>query len=90
MSSPHASSQCHDVPANDDLKRRVEGFLLSRNYPALRGLCITVQGGQVVISGSVSTFYEKQLASNCAQRVAGVLEVINEIIVPVQIPLKRK
>lgn len=66
-----------------DLQRRIHNFLESRHYPGLRNLLIAVCGGQVVISGRVQSFHEKQLATNCAQRVAGVLQVINDVhVVP--------
>ena len=62
-----------------DLERRIRNFLASRNFPALRRLEISVSDGQAIISGMVSTYHEKQLATSCCQRVAGVLEVINQI-----------
>ena len=71
-----------------ELKGRVERFLADRNFPALKELHVSVHDGQVVLSGCVSTFHEKQLASSCAQRVAGVLEVINKIDVPAHLPLQ--
>lgn len=70
-----------------ELEQRVVDFLASRNYPALRDLSVSVHDGQVVLSGCVSSFHEKQLATSCAQSVAGALEVINKIDVPSHLPL---
>ena len=82
-------SVSHDPKISDqELARRVENFLSTRNYPALRDLKVSVHDGCVVLSGCVSTFHEKQLATSCAQRVAGVLDVINKIDVPGHIPLE--
>ena len=64
-----------------ELKRRILNFLASRNRPALRQLDVKVDGGVVVLSGRVRSFYEKQLASHCCSRVAGVLRVIDGICV---------
>ena len=77
-----SSRRSEKEPSDQELERRVENFLFTRNYPALRDLQISVCEGTVILSGSVSTFHEKQMASSCAQRVAGVLEVINQIDVP--------
>ena len=52
---------------------------LGRNPPALRDLEVEVRNGAAVITGQVSTFYQKQLATSCCQRVAGVLSVLNEV-----------
>ena len=38
-----------------------------------------VRSGAAVITGRVCTFYQKQLATSCCQRVAGVLSVANEV-----------
>jgi osmotically-inducible protein OsmY len=71
----------HISPVDHDLEQRIRSFFAGRNYPALQNLDINVQQGTVVISGNVDTFYEKQLATNCCQRVAGVLHVFNHVAV---------
>ncbi len=63
----------------DDLAMRVRNFLDGRNIPGLRRLGVTVSAGQVTLFGRVRTFYEKQLALHCCQRVAGVIHVIDAI-----------
>ena len=70
----------HDGEAADrQLERRIKNFLQGRNPPALRDLEVEVRNGAAVITGQVSTFYQKQLATSCCQRVAGVLSVLNEV-----------
>jgi osmotically-inducible protein OsmY len=68
---------------NDDaeLKERIHAFLHQRNETPLRRLQIDVCDGRVVVTGRVRTFYQKQLAGHCCQRVAGVQHVVNNVTV---------
>jgi osmotically-inducible protein OsmY len=68
-----------DAPRDRDLERRVTSFLATRHVPGLRNLEVEAQNGVVTVSGQVLTFYEKQLCNQCCRRVAGVLELINEV-----------
>ena len=78
--------------ADRQLERRIKNFLEGLNLPALRDLEVEVRNGSAVITGRVSTFYQKQLATSCCQRVAGVLSVLNEVRVTVSagMPAKRE
>ena len=80
---PESKELKSDVSSTDatELKRRILNFLASRNRPALRQLDVKVDGGVVLLSGRVRSFYDKQLASHCCSRVAGVLRVIDGICV---------
>jgi len=62
-----------------DLELRIRNFLDGRNIPGLRRIGVVVVGGQVTVQGRVRTFYEKQLALHCCQRVAGVIHVVDAI-----------
>jgi osmotically-inducible protein OsmY len=64
-----------------DLEERITTFLHQRGEMPLRRLRIDVADGRVVISGRVRTFYQKQLAGHCCQRVAGVQHVVNNVTV---------
>ena len=64
-----------------DVEQRVRSFLNSRHFPAFRRLSVDVANGSVRLSGNLPTFYEKQVALNSCQRVAGVLHLIDEIAV---------
>ena len=63
---------------DSDLKRRVELFLQLKGVSSLPRLSIEVEGGQVMLQGTVRSFYERQLCL-CCQHVAGVLKVVDEL-----------
>ncbi|HWC89236.1 MAG TPA: BON domain-containing protein [Pirellulales bacterium] len=77
----HSWAATEDAPESEDreLERRVKNFLAQRSIPGLRRLTVEVDGHSVLLRGHVRTYYEKQLAVNCCQRVAGVLNVIDWI-----------
>lgn len=62
-----------------DLQRRVRAFLAGRHYQALRRLRVGVEDGAVVLSGTVPSFHQRQVAFECAKHVAGVLRVIDRL-----------
>ena len=64
---------------DEDLKRRIVIFLFQRNEPALRRVDVEVSSGRVVIRGRMASFYQKQLCLSCCQRVAGVLQIVDEV-----------
>lgn len=66
-----------------NLQKRVCQFLIAASVPGLRHIDVEVNQDSVVFSGSVQTFYAKQLASEFARRVAGVVNVVNLIEVQV-------
>ena len=65
--------------ADVDLSNRVSSYLHTLNRPSLRGLTIEVRHGEVILSGQLPTFYEKSLALNACQRVAGVMKLCDTI-----------
>ena len=67
-----------DYP-DEDVQERVAKFLTSRHFPAFRDLDVDVEHGAVTLSGTVDSYYEKQVALNACQRVAGVLTLVDEI-----------
>ena len=79
MEEPTATSNDHD----QELKRRIVNYLVSRNRHSLLSLEIDVKNGLVAIKGRVDSFYERQLCINCCQRVAGVIRLIDQIEVAV-------
>jgi len=50
-------------------------------YAVLRQTRVHVDNGIVSIVGTVHSFYERQLAIACVQRVAGVREVLDRLSV---------
>ncbi|MCA9266963.1 MAG: BON domain-containing protein [Planctomycetales bacterium] len=78
-----------DAATNDmDLVQRVRNFLLSKQMRSLRHVDVAANEGRVVLRGQVGSFYEKQLCLNCARRVAGVAELVDEISVQKLIPYR--
>ena len=77
---------------DNELKRRIELFLQRKGVSSLPRLNIEVEGGQVMLQGTVRSFYERQLCL-CCQHVAGVLRVVDELKVEVtsipQVPVAR-
>ncbi|HTN73908.1 MAG TPA: BON domain-containing protein [Pirellulaceae bacterium] len=69
------------VPPNNvdgELTKRVGMYLVSARRE-LGTLVVNSQDGIVRLTGSVSSFYLRQLAVACAQRVAGVRSVVDEL-----------
>jgi osmotically-inducible protein OsmY len=66
---------------NFDLQRRVTNYLHSKQMRSLRKVAVDADNGVVVLRGEVGSFYEKQLCLNCTRRVAGVVELVDEIFV---------
>ncbi len=62
-----------------DLARRVENFLHSKQMRSLRQVDVAAERGTVVLRGDVASFYEKQLCLSCTRRVAGVINLVDEI-----------
>jgi hypothetical protein len=68
-----------DASADDELSGRVRRFFSLLNLAPLRRIRVQASGDTVIIEGTVRTFYERQVAIACAQRVAGVRHVIDNI-----------
>ena len=68
-----------DRAQDRDLQNRVTSFLCNTNRGALRRLQVEAKDGTVILSGHVSSFYERQLAINCCLHVAGVLKLVDEV-----------
>jgi osmotically-inducible protein OsmY len=64
---------------DDDLRRRIVNYLISRQIPGARSLLVRAESGVVTLAGKVDTFYYKQLCTHSCLRVAGVLGLIDEI-----------
>ncbi len=70
-----------DETAERDLKRRIDSFLAMRRLAPLHFISVEVTGQTILLQGVVDTFYARQLAQECVQRVAGVRKVINQVVV---------
>ena len=67
------------IPAESELEQRVTTYLWSRSMPSLRKLEVSAERGIITLSGRVDSFYEKQLAISSCQRVAGVLQLVDQV-----------
>lgn len=76
---PHKRLDQGGAAMDRQLERRIRNFLQGLNLPAFRDMEVAVRNGAAVITGRVGTFYHKQLATSCCQRVAGVQNVLNEV-----------
>ncbi len=64
-----------------DLQNRVSLYLERQHFPSFKKLSIEAESGRVTIMGTVCSFYERQVAVNSCQQVAGVLKLIDQIVV---------
>lgn len=67
--------------SNAAVRQRVSSFLRSRHFPAFRNFKIEVDRGAVTLTGEVHSYYEKQIAMKSCKNVAGVVSLIDEIVV---------
>jgi osmotically-inducible protein OsmY len=74
-------SQEIETVTDQDLERRVLTYLETRQIPGVRWIEVQADQGIVKLSGTVRTFYQKQLCTHCTRRVAGVVQVVDEISV---------
>ena len=70
------SAARHD---DQELARRVENYLHSKQMRSLRSVAVEADNGRVFLRGDVGSFYEKQLCLSCTRRVAGVIDLVDEI-----------
>ena len=65
--------------ADLEIQRRVVVHLSEMNRPRLRRLAVQVNRGMITLSGSVATFYEKQLAIHSCVSVAGCGRLVDAV-----------
>lgn len=63
------------------LTRRVIRFLSDRQLPGWEGLEVDAEGGTILISGELPSSHSKWLCLECCRRVAGVVAVIDRVVV---------
>jgi hypothetical protein len=62
-----------------DLPQQIRGALAVYCGPSLRHVEILTREGAILLRGSVSSFYAKQILQHSAQRAAGSLPIIDEV-----------
>ena len=78
MKKTFAENQPFPGEADADLNKKVKLYLCS-NRPGFRQIGIGAKSGTVTLSGSVSSFFPRQLAVAAAKRVAGVRQVVDDL-----------
>ena len=56
-----------------ELALRLRTFLSQRGVSSMRRISIEVQDGTVMLRGTVSSFYERQLCLACTRHIPGVI-----------------
>ncbi len=69
------------LPTEAALLRKVQKALWDTGYAELQQIWVEVEEGGVILCGSVSTYYQKQVAQEAVKRVEGVELLTNEITV---------
>ena len=65
--------------SDQDVLGRVESYLGSKDFLSFRHLDVQVSQGVVTLSGVVQNVHERQVALNSCMRVAGVLELVDQV-----------
>lgn len=73
------SCECPVSRQDADLERRIANFLIGHKIPALKGIEVHSDRGEVTLQGRVASFYQRQLCISCCRHVAGVIDVIDRI-----------
>lgn len=71
--------ECPTSHQDADLERRIANFLIGQKIPALKGIEVHSDRGEVTLQGRVASFYQRQLCISCCRHVAGVIDVIDRI-----------
>ena len=77
---PYRSSEYRE-PADQDIRAAAVDALGSAQYTALRNLSCRVVDGTAEITGTVPSYYLKQLAQTAVAQLPGVRTVRNLVIV---------
>ena len=62
-----------------EIENRVFRQLNRQNFPIFKKLSINADLGRVIISGTVRSFYERQIAIKSVRQVAGVIKLTDNI-----------
>jgi hypothetical protein len=74
---------CHCMPLDPgpdlELENRVRLYLSHAGHRPVQALTVEAHNGVITLRGRVPSYYARQLAIACAQRVAGVRQVNDQI-----------
>lgn len=71
----------HSSDNHAELFDRARLLLASQSLPAFRNISIEARQGRVTLRGELPSFYQRQLAVSLVRRIAGVIQVIDELAV---------
>ena len=69
------------TPAMNDIRTRAQAALAESPLMVLRELKVETVDGVLMISGSVGSFYHKQVAQEMIRAIAGKVTIRNQIFV---------
>jgi len=69
------------VTPDGNLLKQVRQALVATGYPELQQVRVHVDGNDVALRGTVTTYYQKQLAQEAAMHIDGVESVSNGIVI---------
>jgi osmotically-inducible protein OsmY len=76
---PMSSPVIVESTKNEELKRKVYGFLRDLDPSSARRVTVEIADGVVTLRGRVLTFYARQLFVECCRRIPGVSAVVDEL-----------
>lgn len=62
-----------------ELEQRIANFLYQRRVPHCGSVRLNAQSGTVVVTGKLRSRRAKWLCLECCRRVAGVIEVVDQV-----------
>lgn len=75
-----ASATTTEVVCSElSLVHKIKNYLFERNPQLHHTVNITQHGDSILLSGRVSSFYQRQVCINTCQRVAGVQKIVDQI-----------
>jgi osmotically-inducible protein OsmY len=66
---------------SQELRQRVIAALMANNLPHYKQINVDENNGIVRLTGTVLTYYEKQVCNSCVKRVIGIQQLINDLVV---------
>jgi osmotically-inducible protein OsmY len=73
------SQTSNRIVTDKDLENRVVSFFRRHHLPAARSLKVESQQGVITLRGRVPNFHQRQRCIECCKRVAGVVQVNDQI-----------
>lgn len=69
----------HFVDSSHSLDERIRHALMRQQYLIGRKVRVSVTAEEVVLTGRVDTYFQKQMAQETLRRIAGVNRIVNDL-----------